>query len=80
MDLLPAGDLYECLVQVKRFDEGVAAELLARLLSAVAYLHQKSIIHRDIKPDNILFQSPQDPKTVVLADFGLSANFADNPE
>lgn len=37
------------------------------ILSAVSYLHKKSIFHRDIKPENVLIKGE---KTVKLADLG----------
>lgn len=40
--------------------------------STLAHLHPKGLIHRDLKPNNILIKPGGDP---VLVDFGLSANF-----
>ena len=44
-------------------------QVLVQLLDALAYLHAAGVIHRDIKPDNILIQENDEP---VLIDFGAA--------
>eukprot|EP01126_Amoeba_proteus_P035201 TRINITY_DN353_c0_g1_i10.p1 TRINITY_DN353_c0_g1~~TRINITY_DN353_c0_g1_i10.p1 ORF type:complete len:377 (+),score=31.65 TRINITY_DN353_c0_g1_i10:73-1203(+) len=51
---------------------GVSKYLLCQLISALEYLHSKNILHRDIKPRNILVASDG---TLVLADLGSSRYF-----
>lgn len=46
-----------------------AAELIACLASAVQHAHERGVIHRDLKPDNVLMNVSGQP---VLADFGLA--------
>lgn len=47
------------------------AALVARLCMAVHYLHGRGIVHSDIKPDNIMFNSLDEP---VLIDFDLASD------
>ncbi|KAF2287661.1 hypothetical protein GH714_002173 [Hevea brasiliensis] len=47
--------------------EGKSASIMKQLLNAIAHCHRLNIVHRDIKPDNILFDSRN---RVKLADFG----------
>lgn len=58
-----------------RTDRAVARFLLA-LCRGVAHLHALGFVHRDIKPDNVLFRANGAP---VLIDFGLVKNVGERP-
>ena len=52
-----------------------AAQLMLTLSHAVAFVHKNGLVHRDLKPGNILFKADGTPK---LADFGLARSFAES--
>jgi len=51
----------------------IASELFLEILKGVNYLHKHNIIHRDIKPLNILLKIDKRKRIVKIADFGLIA-------
>jgi len=73
MELLPGGDLLQCILEHKCFTEPQARRSFREVCDAVKYLHARHIVHRDLKPENILLTS-KDRETMhlKLADFGLA--------
>ncbi|XP_017247652.1 probable serine/threonine protein kinase IRE4 isoform X2 [Daucus carota subsp. sativus] len=69
MEYLNGGDLYSLVRNVGCLEEDVARVYIAELVLALEYLHSLEIVHRDVKPDNILIAHDGHIK---LTDFGLS--------
>jgi calcium-dependent protein kinase len=44
-------------------------------MGAVSYLHDKGIVHRDLKAENLLFENEKEDANLKLIDFGVSTNF-----
>lgn len=68
MRYMSGGSLTE-LIQKRRFSLRDAAVVIERLASALDHAHSQGIIHRDIKPDNVLFDTSNNP---YLSDFGVA--------
>ncbi|XP_076044979.1 serine/threonine-protein kinase NIM1-like [Oratosquilla oratoria] len=63
------GELFNKVTAEGRLEETSAAHLYAQILGAITHLHGLSIIHRDIKAENVFFAGPN---TVKVGDFGFS--------
>lgn len=69
LDYAAGGNMSRALHKDKRFEEDRARMYLAEILLALEDLHKRDIIYRDLKPDNIVFDSEGH---ALLTDFGLS--------
>ncbi|KAI9031590.1 kinase-like domain-containing protein [Phycomyces nitens] len=69
IEYVPGGSLSGCLKKAGKFDEPLVRNFTRQILKALAYLHSKDILHRDIKGGNILIDNDGVCK---IADFGLS--------
>ncbi|KAK4414086.1 putative serine/threonine protein kinase IREH1 [Sesamum alatum] len=69
MEYLNGGDLYSLLRNLGCLDEDVARVYIAEVVLALEYLHSRRVVHRDLKPDNLLIAHDGHIK---LTDFGLS--------
>lgn len=51
------------------------ASIARQILSAVSYIHEKSIVHRDLKLQNIIFESEHSDSIIKVIDFGWSKEY-----
>lgn len=70
--LCKGGDLFHRIVNRGPWPEARAAILIYKLAGALEALHNHKIIHLDVKPENILFDTDLDDAEPMLSDFGLS--------
>ena len=70
MEYCPGESLHALLDRDKRFDDERAIVALRDLARALAYAHERGIVHRDVKPDNILFD--KETGRAMLTDFGVA--------
>ena len=66
-----------------RYPTGMPADEAVRIVTAIAsaldYAHQHGLLHRDVKPANILLANPEDDgeQRILLSDFGIARNIDD---
>lgn len=74
--LCTGGELYEHVIRRGHFSEHDAAVIIKDLVGGLHALHQHDILHLDIKPENILFDSMEPTARIKITDFGLSRVFS----
>lgn len=73
-DFFNGGELYHYLSQTGLFGETRARFYAAQITLALEYLHERSIVYRDLKPENLILDSQGH---IRITDFGLSKEGVD---
>ncbi|MEO8291260.1 MAG: serine/threonine-protein kinase [Gaiellaceae bacterium] len=66
-----AGKTLRQSLRAGELDDAAAVEVGAQVLDALAHAHGKGVIHRDVKPGNVMVEDSQ-PLSIRLLDFGLA--------
>lgn len=70
LEYIDFGSLRDHLQKAGRFYESTAAQVTFQVASGLLYCHRNNVMHRDLKPDNLLISQHGEVK---IADFGISA-------
>jgi ADP-ribosylation factor protein 1 len=69
---LTGGDLFDRIERHGPYSEDDAAPLLLQVANAVSFLHERQVVHRDLKPDNLVFVDGERDSAIKLIDFGYA--------
>lgn len=72
MEHAPGGELFNYIVSKKKLEEKEASFFFAQIVHALDFIHKHNIVHRDVKPENMLLT---ENNTIKLIDFGLSNQY-----
>ena len=69
MELVRGGTLWDLMRARGRVDQYVAAQIAAAIADGLEAAHLRGVLHRDLKPDNVLLDGERRPK---ITDFGIA--------
>ena len=75
MEYCDGGELFDYIVSKQHLSEKQACLFFQELIDALTYLHSQNIVHRDVKPENILLENFGKSMTCKLIDFGISRTY-----
>ncbi len=76
MELVDGHTLRDLLRARGRLSPELATTILVPVLSALSAAHRAGLVHRDVKPENILLAADPEGSTIKVADFGLARAIA----
>ncbi|KDQ17126.1 hypothetical protein BOTBODRAFT_106198, partial [Botryobasidium botryosum FD-172 SS1] len=72
LEYASGGELFDHILAHRYLKERDACKLFAQLISGVSYIHEKKIVHRDLKLENLLLDRN---RNVIITDFGFANRF-----
>ncbi|MCU6433267.1 serine/threonine-protein kinase [Undibacterium sp. Jales W-56] len=76
MEYVSGRTLGDLLIEKGKLDRGIAVEIAVQILDALSYAHINQIVHRDVKPTNVMIDSRM---RCFLIDFSIGVSFDSQP-
>ena len=77
-ELVEGGELFDEILRRDAFNEAEAGTIMKEVLACMKYIHKKGIMHRDLKPDNIMLEKDKKLDQIKIIDFGFSRFYKSN--
>lgn len=77
MEYCKGGDLFDKVVSLTKFTEKQAALIMEQIFSGLNYSHNRGVVHRDMKPENVVIMdtSSDDDLAIKIIDFDTATFF-----
>ncbi len=76
MRYVAGADLARRLARERRLEPAVAVELIAQIANGLDAIHAAGLVHRDVKPANVLLSGGEGVEHAYITDFGVARNVA----
>lgn len=77
LEYCPGGDLNKFIRKLNHLNDNVSRHFFIQLVNGLMFLHSKNVIHRDIKPQNILLMEANVNTIIKIADFGFAKHITE---
>lgn len=71
MEYASGGEVYKYVEEKVRLNEHEARKIFVQIVNAMSYCHNRGIVHRDLKLENVLFKTTGD-MLIKVVDFGIA--------
>ena len=71
-EFVGGGELFDYIITSKLMSESIAAGFMQQIFSGITYFHSKKIVHRNIKPENLLLDTGLLTTAIKIIDFSSS--------
>ena len=75
MELCRGGDLFDRLTARGTLAEPTGARLCRAVIEVLLHCHSHGVVHRDVKPENILLVDKTSDYDIKLVDFGVATSY-----
>jgi len=80
LDLATGGELFDRIIEIQRFPEKEALHVMLQVLSGVKYMHDLHIVHRNLKPEDLVLSSRDKNPDIKIIDFGFATKLTNDFE